>query len=30
MIVYLARRARRYQASDEIIAQIPKGISEVG
>lgn len=26
MIVYLVRRARRYQAADEIISQIPKGL----
>ena len=30
MIVYLVRRARRYQAAEEINAQIPNGISEVG
>jgi hypothetical protein len=30
MIVYLVRRARRYQATEEIISQIPKGLPEVG
>jgi len=30
MIVYLVRRARRYQAAEEIISQIPKGLPEVG
>jgi heme/copper-type cytochrome/quinol oxidase subunit 2 len=30
MIVYLVRRARRYQEAEEIISQIPKGLPEVG
>ena len=30
MIVYLVRRARQYQAAEEIISQIPKGLPEVG
>jgi heme/copper-type cytochrome/quinol oxidase subunit 2 len=30
MIVYLVRRARRYQAAEEIISQIPKGLPEIG
>ena len=30
LAIYFWRRARRYQAAEEIISQIPKGLPEVG
>jgi heme/copper-type cytochrome/quinol oxidase subunit 2 len=30
MVIYLMRRARRYQAAEEIVSQIPKGLPEIG
>lgn len=30
MIVYLVRRARRYQVAEEMLTQLPKQFSEVG
>ena len=30
MIVYLVRRARRFQAAEEIISHLPKGLPETG
>ena len=29
-IVYFVRRARRYQAAEEILSQLPKGLPEAG
>jgi hypothetical protein len=28
--IYFVRRARRYQAAEEIISRIPKGLPEIG